>query len=379
LLRRPGVAAVLVALAAIGCRGKLPQGWLYVTAVSEEAATVVWTGQGDEELACRGPEGRLADARPTAAPRGVTVARVEGLRPGTLYACRLRRAGQAGRVLRFRTAPNGIRPFRFAAVGDSGDGSPQAAALARRILASRPAFVLHLGDIAYRDSTPQELDRRFFRPYGRLLTRTPFFPTPGNHDLHSKSAFFDTFGPAGGDRSHPHYAFDWAGTHLVSVASGRIATGDGARWLADTLAAARPSQWRIVFLHEPPFVVGPKAVVHGLRATVEPLLEAGAADLVLAGHVHLYARAEPACAYVATAGVLQMISGGGGRNLDPPASGTNFPRVESITHFLRVQVSPRAIDVRAVDATGHVIEHTRRLRGQALACRSGGWPVPREK
>jgi len=126
-------------------------------------------------------------------------------------------------------------------------------------------------------------------------------------------------------------------------------------------------------------MLGSKSVTRGLRDSVEPLLEAGKADLVLAGHVHLYARAEPACAYVDGASVLEMISGGGGRNLDPPAAGPNFARVESLTHFLRIDVGPTAIDVRAVDVAGHVIEHTRRRRGEAVACRSGGWPAAREK
>ena len=379
MLTRSGFAAALAAVLALGCRSALPRGWVYVTAVGPDTARVVWTGQGDEELDCRGPDRRAADVRVARGARGVRIGTVDGLRPRTRYVCRVGHEGGPARRVRFRTAPNGVVPFRFAAVGDSGDGSVQAAALARRIEASHPDFVLHLGDIAYGRATPQQLDRRFFHPYRRLLARMPFYPTPGNHDLHSGSAYFDAFAAAGGTADTPNYAFDWAGTHFVSVASGRVTTGDGARWLADTLAEARASTWRFVFLHEPPFVVGSKAEVRGLRATVEPLLEAGGADLVLAGHVHLYARAEPACVYVPTAAVLQLISGGGGRNLDAPASSANFPRVAAVTHFLRVDVSPTVVEVRAVDVGGRVIDRVRRLHGRAVPCRSGGWPVPREK
>ncbi len=378
MLNRSGVAALLAALLVLGCRRALPPGWLYVTRVEGRVATVVWTGSGKEQLACRGRDGRLLDARPTPPDHGLVVVRLEGLLPGTRYACLLLGGGRP-RALHFRTAPNGVAPFRFAAVGDTGDGSPQAAALARRILASRPAFLIHLGDLAYDDGTPTQLDHRFFRPYRALLARTPLYPTPGNHDVHSSSAFFEVFGPVGAERAHPHYAFEWGGTRFLSLTSRRLSTGDGPRWLADTLAEARPSPWRIVFLHEPPLMLGHKSVARGLRDTVEPLLEAGKADLVLAGHVHLYARAEPACAYAEGGRVLQIISGGGGRNLDPAVAGANFPRVESLTHFLRVDVSPTAIDVRAIDVGGHVIEHTRRRRSEALPCRSGGWPAAREK
>lgn len=378
MLTRSGVAATLAALLVLGCRGTLPGGWLYVTRVDRRGATVVWTGTGTEPFECHGGDGRLLDVRPAPPDHGLVVARLDGLLPGTRYACRLGGAGRRRTVL-FRTAPDGVASFRFAVVGDSGDGSPQAAALARRILASRPAFLLHLGDLAYDDGSARRLDRRFFHPYGALLARTPFFPTPGNHDLHSSSAFFQVFGPAGPTRAHPHYAFEWGGTRFVALASRRLSDGDGPHWLADTLADARADQWRVVFLHEPPLMLGGKSVSRGLRDTVEPLLEAGKADLVLAGHVHLYARAEPACAYVAGASVLEMISGGGGRNLDPAVAAPNFPRVESRTHFLRVDVTPAAIDVRAVDLAGHVVEHVRLRRGAAVACRSGGWPVAREK
>lgn len=380
-----GAAAVLLLA---GCRRTLPAGWVYVTGVTPTAATVVWTGRGTERVECRSG-GALAPAPATLArPHGLASARFEGLRPGAAYACRLLDATIRSPRVRFRTAPSGSERFTFIAVGDTGDGSAEAAALARRIARARPAFLIHLGDTAYRYASGAALDSRFFRPYRRALARMPFFPTPGNHDLQSGSRYSEVFAPARIHEDGEHedgemeqYAFDWGAAHLVSVSAAEIARGEeaSARWLADDLARVAARPWRIVFLHEPPFSAGAKKVVRGLRKRLEPIVEAGHVDLMLAGHQHSYQRAEPLCEHVADARVLQVISGGGGKALDPSAAHPKFPRTASATHYLRVTVSPERLDIRAIDLDGHVLDRFRRLRASPPPCRPGGWPAPIEK
>src|SRR5438552_16491656 len=373
---RAGLAVVL--LFGVACRRRLPDGWTYVTRVTPTGATVVWTG-GADVVVCREPDGRPLQVVSTGGPRGLRVARLAGLRPASVYGCRIGSSDRPRRV-RFRTAPAGPVPFTFAAVGDTGDGSRAAAALARRILAGRPAFLVHLGDMAYPSSRAPTLDARFFRPYRRVLARVPLFPTPGNHDLGGRSAYRDLFAPIGGGEplGGPHYAFQWGAAHLVSVSSSEFsdAKGGDPEWLAGELARAAARPWRIAFLHAPPFTAGAKWVVPGLRRHLEPVIEAGHVDLLLAGHSHLYERAEPACAVVPGARVLEVVSGGGGANLDPSAGHPNFPRVLAVTHYLRVRVTLETIDVRAVDLSGHVLDHARRRRGETPACRADGWPPP---
>src|SRR5207253_1706012 len=171
--RRPGAAAHPRAREARahraarglgGCDGRFPSGWTDGAGVSSTAATVVWTGADGERASCRAPGGATLGGSATPRGRGLQVVRLEGLAPSTRYVCRL---GTAGGTVRFRTAPAADEPFTFAAVGDTGDGSREAAALARRILAGRPAFLVHLGDMAYPSSRTPTLDARFFRPYRR--------------------------------------------------------------------------------------------------------------------------------------------------------------------------------------------------------------------
>jgi hypothetical protein len=379
LLTRGGLAAAAAVAFGVGCGGRLPEGWVYTTGVTSTAATVVWTGHGDEEVACRGAGGRTLSAPAIRRRNGPSAVRLEGLLPRARYTCRIERPGGELRWrVRFRTAPAGPAPFRFAVVGDTGDGSPQARALARRIRAGRPDFLVHLGDMAYPHGTADEFARRFFGPYRRLLARVPIFPAPGNHDLARHDVYARVFAPIPGMESpRLTYGFDWAGTHLVSLRYRYFGMAD-TEWLTADLAAAATLRWRFAFLHEPVYPASHKRVTSGLRARLEPLLEAADVALVFAGHQHLYARSEPACEHVPGAQLVQLISGGGGASLDPPKPSANFARVASVTHYLRVSVRPDTLDVRAIGLDGRVIDRARRRRGVALPCRSGGWPAPLE-
>lgn len=377
---------VLVALGVVApaACGPLPEGWLYTSRVTATEATVAWTDPGADGVVCRDPAGGVVRAAAAGRPGRLRHARLVGLAPATRYRCRLEgRDGRPAARVRFRTAPAGREAFRFAVVGDSGDRSPETTATARRILAGRPAFLLHVGDLSYVRDDAVGYERRFFEPYRRLLRRVPFFPTPGNHDLESRSAYREIFAPVadGSDGGDPRYAFEWGGVSFVSVSSIDLARDGGtARWLTETLAAAPSRNWRVVFLHEPPWSPGAKAVTRGLRAAVAGVLAAERVDLLLAGHEHLYARTVPICTGTPGVATHQVISGGGGgTSLDPARRHPNFPVVLSATHHLRVRVTPESIDVRAVDLDGRVRDRVRIGRAASVACRAEGWPPPREK
>jgi hypothetical protein len=350
-----------------------------VTRVTSDAATVVWTGP-ETAAVCHAPDGSTARADAATGRRGTRVAHVAGLAPDRRYVCTLEPGGR--RRVRFRTAPSDAGAFTFAVAGDTGDGSVQAAALARRILAGRPAFFVHLGDFAYPKGTASQFDARFFRPFRRLLARVPIFPTPGNHDLRARSVYRTLFAPAADrdDGDGPRYAFDWGPAHLVSVASPAVAKASPTlAWLGEDLAATSGRPWRIVFLHEPVYTSGTKATVAGLRAALEPVLEKAGVELVLTGHEHFYERSLPACQYVREASVLHVISGGGNDNLDAERTHPNFARVLSTPHYVRVHVTPERLDIRAIGLDGHVLDHAHRRRGERVACRADGWPLPRDR
>ena len=374
-----GWLACLAALGGTGgCVGSFPPGWFYVTAVDRTSATVVWTGTSGGQSVCRSSDGHTASASATPDAHGLLAARVEDLRPDTLYACRILASdGRFVTWVRFRTAPEADGPFLFTVVGDSGHGGVAARAIARRIRAAHPAFLIHVGDLAYPDGTVGQLAATFFPPYRETLRRVPLFPTPGNHDLNARSGYRAVFAPLaeGPNAARLRYSFDWGPAHFVSLSSPDGAAG--APGLAAELAAVRTMPWRIVFLHEPLYTAGNKREVRNLRVTLAPILEAGGVDLVLAGHQHFYERSQPSCEYVPTARVVHVTSGGGGDvQLDTVHPHPNFARAFAAAHFLRVRVTAAWIDVRAVTPEGHTLDHFRRFRAQPGDCLAQGWPTP---
>ncbi len=363
-------------LVATGCSPDFPPGWFYTTSVDRTAATVVWTGTAGGSVSCRAAGGAPVTAAAMRHDRGLLSARVQGLTPGTRYACRI--TGPDGRHVtrvHFRTAPADDAPLLFTVVGDSGHGGPVAKALARRIRAAHPAFLIHVGDFAYGHGSLEEMNDRFFPPYRDTLRWVPLYPTPGNHDLFHRSVYRALFAPIAHERPGDslRYHFRWGPAAFVALDSPDGAAG--APGLADDLAAGGPAPWRIVFLHEPLYTAGHKRVVPGLRAALEPVVEAAGVDLVLAGHQHFYERSLPSCEFVPSARVMHVTSGGGSdTQLDPVRVHPNFPRALSTPHVLRVRVWPDRFEIRAVGPDGHTLDRVRRLRAVDPGCRATGWP-----
>jgi hypothetical protein len=98
-----------------------------------------------------------------------------------------------------------------------------------------------------------------------------------------------------------YYSFDYANIHFVcldSHDSDRRPGGAMLTWLEQDLAATQ-QDWIIAYFHHPPYTKGSHdsddrkdsdGRLHDMRELVVPVLEAGGADLVLAGHSHSYER-----------------------------------------------------------------------------------------
>jgi hypothetical protein len=375
------VPTLLLGMVLAGCRGLLPPGWVLVTGVTEHEAVITGSGRAPSRVSCVGPGGSPANAAIEGPVSDVWRARARGLTPATAYRCTVARDDGASHVVRFHTAPGVDGTVTFAVVGDTGDGSPEATVLAWRLARNPPDFVLHVGDLAYPSATADGLQDRFFRVYRPLLARTAFYATPGNHDLDSASAFRPIFAQETLPRSASgaQWAFDWGPLHVVSISSRELDLGAEAerQWIASDLAQARARPWRITFLHDPVYSPGSKNTMRGLRRSLVPILEDGRVDLLLAGHEHLYARAEPSCVHDPAARVLQIVTGGGSADLDPDEPHPAFPVVASRTQYLRVRATPRTLDVKAIDLDGRVLDRVRLRHGRPGPCRRDGWPASR--
>ncbi len=195
------------------------------------------------------------------------------------------------------------RPVSIFAIGDSGTGSAGQLAVRDRLAEIDADVFLHLGDIAYGDGTFFQFERYVFDVYAPILARLAMWPTPGNHEYNTLNArpYIDIFylpemAMRAEDQEY-YYSFDYGNVHFVSIDSNeyRLLTtvgDDGADmldWLEADLAAST-AEWKIAFMHHPPYSSSERAPNTGVRGLLVPIFERYDVDLVLAGHDHHYER-----------------------------------------------------------------------------------------
>ncbi|MGH9361187.1 MAG: metallophosphoesterase family protein, partial [Thermoanaerobaculia bacterium] len=166
------------------------------------------------KVECRLPGGAVRAAEEEA-PDTVHRLKLEGLLPGAGHEYWLLHDGVrvTDPAFRFRTSPAaGEGPIRAVAIGDSGSGGPNQAAVAELIGALAPDILLHTGDLDY-TANP---DCSIFEPYLKLLPSMGFFPARGNHDLDLDwGDLFRPPNPGGPDRTY--FSYDWGNAHFVAL------------------------------------------------------------------------------------------------------------------------------------------------------------------
>src|SRR6185295_4191161 len=101
--------------------------------------------------------------------------RFDGLKPGHLYCYQL----VAGELALTEpaplttAAPPGDDTLRFVALGDTGTGGAAQRAIAARVSAVAFELMVFLGDLAYEDGTPRQLQSNFFAVYQDFMRYVP--------------------------------------------------------------------------------------------------------------------------------------------------------------------------------------------------------------
>ncbi len=305
------------------------------------------------------------------------VAELTNLEPDTAYAYRISSTAAAttalGPGLAFRTLKT-TGPVRFLAFADSGGGSVAQHQIARVLRESAPDLVLQAGDVVYPLIETNRMDARCLSVYGTQMRTTPFFFTPGNHDLYlGDTAYLETFYlPTNSATGTEHfYSFDAGDVHFCSlfVPSRDLnyrypgyVLGDGSaqlQWLTNDLAHS-DKPWKVLFFHATLNTSGThRADTSGnisdrleFQRWLLPIAERYGVQLVLNGHDHNYQRFAP------MNGTVAVVTGGGGGMLYPwiyqwdPAA----LRFSPVYHCVRVEVNGDKLRLDALDVNGTVFD-----------------------
>ncbi len=233
------------------------------------------------------------------------------------------------------------------------------------LVSGLPGVIATLGDTAYEDGTSAELNDCFGGSWGAVKDRVRF-AVMGNHDIHTDGgAPLEAYmGDAAARDGHTWFSDDLGSWHVIVLDGncgllGRTCRSgsDQETWLRGDLAASH-ARCTVALLHQPLFSSGQ----HGYDASIRPLwdaLYAGNVDLVLDGHDHDYERfapQDPSGAADASRGIVEIIAGTGGAELeafkDPRPN--SLVRINDTYGVLEMTLLPDAWSSRFVGVDGSV-------------------------
>ncbi len=189
----------------------------------------------------------------------------------------------------------------FAAIGDYGLAGQPEADVAALVKSWNPDFIVTLGDNNYPRGAADGLDQNigqyyheYIYPYkgkyGQGSATRRFYPVLGNHDwgTGTPNAYFNYFGFF---NQRGYYEFVQGPIHFFMLDSdthepdGTSSTSKQAKWLKNAMAAST-SFFKVVILHHAPYSSG----AHGSTTYMQWPYKDWGADVVLAGHDHIYER-----------------------------------------------------------------------------------------
>jgi tartrate-resistant acid phosphatase type 5 len=251
---------------------------------------------------------------------------------------------------------------RFAVIGDYGLDGENEARVADLVTSWNPDFVITTGDNNYFQGAATTIDQNIGKYYCQFIgnyrgkpgegsAENRFWPSPGNHDWFTPGLqpYLDYFTLPGNER---YYDVARGLVHLYALDSD-INEPDGisldstqAAWLKGALAASTAC-FDVVYFHHPPFSSGP----HGSSFDMKWPFEAWGAEVVMAGHDHLYERFEVGQIPYVTVGL-------GGASIYPPVTALPETRMQYHAQFgaLRVTADPHGMTLEFVNIAGTVVD-----------------------
>jgi len=279
----------------------------------------------------------------------------------------------------FKTFPDEkATSFSFLSFGDSGSNSePQKKIAEMMSKFSNVYFTLHTGDLV--DSgLDADANSQYFKMYGEMLKKIPFYIALGNHDYgkdfnseETKNFLKENFTlyhncPLNGLCPH-YYYFDIANARFIILDSNRFyginsapeLTKGSAQylWLEKVLKNTNKT-WKFIVLHEPVYSSGEHGIIEDENNTLAPLFEKYGVDIVFQGHDHNYERTKPIKENLPDeTGVIYITLGGGGRDLYTKGDDNDWSEVFILKHhFAYVTIEDKKLIFNVYDMNGELID-----------------------
>lgn len=250
------------------------------------------------------------------------------------------------------TLPLADGSVKFLAIGDTGTGTKQQKELADVMIEYRKIFpyefVIMVGDNMYGGEKAADFKKKFEDVYRPLLDQgVKFYASLGNHD-ESNQRMYELFNMNGEE----YYRFKKGGVAFYALNSNYMDKRQ-IKWMEDELGKDT-SEWKISFLHHPPYSSGGKhGSSTGVREVVEPLFIKHGVDVVFTGHEHFYERIKP------QKGITYFITGAGGKlrrgdvKENSPLTAKAYDKDMS---FMLVEISKNLMHFQVITRSGATVD-----------------------
>ena len=254
-------------------------------------------------------------------------------------------AGQSAAPL-----PNHAGSLKLAVIGDNGTGKQPQLDVAAQMALAHASFpfelVLMMGDNFYGAQGPDDLEKKFARPYRPLLDAgVTFRAALGNHD----DIATVTYPPIHMDGRY--YTYARQNVRFI-VLDTNVLDAPQLAWARATLQQAR-EPWKIAYFHHPLYG---NAGRHGsnvdLRVLLEPVLLEFGVQAVFSGHDHVYERLKP------QRGIHYFVVGSAGqlRKGDLQPAETTAAGFDEDRAFMLVEISGDDLFFHAISRTGATVD-----------------------
>jgi predicted phosphodiesterase len=276
--------------------------------------------------------------------------KIPGLAPNTVYHYRAVLADTSSQDAEFRTAPQPGTAFRFAWMADCRSGVGIHDEISKRIKEANPAMSLYGGDLCISSSYSAFKDQ-FFRPDERaLISRVPFFNTPGNHEKWTPNTQAFTQAPASTSGTQEYYSFDYGDLHVL-VLNNEVDYSEGSpQYLyaqSDLSSATKP--WKVVICHRPAYCAGGHGEDSKMITMSEKVFVPNHVDVVMNGHSHFFQ-------HNLVGGIHHMVLGSAGAPLYDLSTALYVVKSAHDYSYGIIDVSPASFDMTVYNDKGKILD-----------------------
>ncbi|HEY5534626.1 MAG TPA: metallophosphoesterase [Ignavibacteria bacterium] len=276
--------------------------------------------------------------------------KISGLNPETKYFYKVRQGNTESVPEEFTTAVLPGTPFRFAWMADCRNDTTVHGQIATLIKNADPKFSLYGGDLCSKPGYKYWKSEFFIYSELELISKVPFFNTPGNHEGWEQNTKAFTHAPESASGLQDYYSFDYGDLHVL-VLNNEVDCFQGSPQyvFAEKDLSATKQIWKIVIFHEPAYCFGGHGENTEMKKISKKVFVPNKVDLTITGHSHFYQ-------HNFVENIHHLVIGSAGAGLYNPGNTSWTVKSVKDYNFAIVDVSSEKLDLKVYNNYNNLLD-----------------------